>query len=337
MRWRRRKREEQQAGGEDSFLDIVANLVGILVILVMVIGVRAQGAYVDSQSARPAEPPQRLVEEREQARRSHDSLARSVHEMKQQADQTALVALQREREKQQLQRVLVAARRELDERRAELDDDGQAQVQLAATVRELEHELSQLERQRQLLEQESHETKELEHLPTPMAKTVFGQEEHFRLLNGRVVYVPLNELTELLKDELPREVYRLKDVPQLTQTIGPVQGFHLRYTMQRRTVQAGPVVREVAELKQFVLLPVSESMGEPVDEALQTGSQFRQMLEAMRPGATVITVWTYPDSYGAYRELKRWLFDRGYSSAARPLPDGQLISGSPEGSRSSAQ
>ena len=41
--------------GQDSFLDIVANLVGILIILVMVIGVRAKGAWVESASHEAAE------------------------------------------------------------------------------------------------------------------------------------------------------------------------------------------------------------------------------------------------------------------------------------------
>ena len=67
------------------------------------------------------------------------------------------------------------------------------------------------------------------------------------------------------------------------------------------------------------------------------GSQFRQLVETMRPGATVITVWTYPDSFGDFRELKKWLFDRGFATAARPLPEDQPISGSPTGSRSAAQ
>ena len=43
--------------GQDSFLDIVANLVGILIILVMVVGVRAKDALLEaapvSFSARP--------------------------------------------------------------------------------------------------------------------------------------------------------------------------------------------------------------------------------------------------------------------------------------------
>jgi hypothetical protein len=281
------------------------------------------------------------VQDQAAADQQHRAMIRNVHEIKRQAEQSAELVRQRQLERHQLQLLLNAARMELDERRAELNDDDQTQVQLATASRELEEELSRVERQRQLLESKSHETRELEHLPTPMAKTVFGKEEHFRLLGGRVVYVPLNELTELLKEELPREVYRLKDVPQLTQTIGPVQGFHLRYTMQRRTIQAntaaGAMVREIAELKQFVLVPVSDTLGEPVDEALSEGSQFRQMLESMRPGATVVTVWTYPDSFGDYRTLKRWLFDRGYSCAARPLPADQPISGSPDGSRSAAQ
>ena len=40
MRFRRRARQDQ-APGEDSFLDIVANLVGVLIILVVVVGAKA--------------------------------------------------------------------------------------------------------------------------------------------------------------------------------------------------------------------------------------------------------------------------------------------------------
>ncbi len=43
MNMRRRGLREPEGSGEDSFLDIVANLVGILVILITVIGVRARG------------------------------------------------------------------------------------------------------------------------------------------------------------------------------------------------------------------------------------------------------------------------------------------------------
>jgi hypothetical protein len=43
-RHRRRGSSSSEAPGQDSFLDIVANLVGILIILVMVVGARARQA-----------------------------------------------------------------------------------------------------------------------------------------------------------------------------------------------------------------------------------------------------------------------------------------------------
>jgi hypothetical protein len=46
---------------------------------------------------------------------------------------------------------------------------------------------------------------------------------------------------------------------------------------------------------------------------------------------------TYPESFGDFRTLKKALFDLGYTTAARPLPPGILIGGSPNGSRSAAQ
>ena len=44
----RRKPPVVEAPGQDSFLDVVANLVGILIILVMVIGVRAKDAMLEA-------------------------------------------------------------------------------------------------------------------------------------------------------------------------------------------------------------------------------------------------------------------------------------------------
>ena len=340
MRRRRRTQETEQAGGGDAFLDVVANLVGILVILVMVIGVRAQGAYVSADQP-VAEVPAEQVVARERLRDESTRLETNANELQSQVDELNAIVKTRQIERQQLQVLLATARRELDERRQGLGEEEQQQVAAAAQSRELLAELEQLEAQRETLEADGARPIALEHLPTPLAKTVFGHEEHFRLKGGRLVYVPLNELTDLLKAELPNKVWRLKDVPEFTETIGPVQGFHLQYTMVRRdvtaTTQAGPVVRQLAELDQFVLLPLSEEIGETIAEALADNSQFRQLLETLRPGATVVTVWTYPDSYAEFRQVKKWLFQRGFASAARPLPEDQPITGSPNGSRSAAQ
>ena len=54
----RRRATPQQAAGDDSFLDIVANIVGILIILIVVAGVRASRAPIEVPETvtRPDEP-----------------------------------------------------------------------------------------------------------------------------------------------------------------------------------------------------------------------------------------------------------------------------------------
>jgi hypothetical protein len=324
-------------------LDIVANLVGILVILITVIGVRAQDAWVESSqdkttNTQPVSTPPPPIAA---AQLELQNLTRDVNEIQQQSARLRQLTENRGRERQRLQVLVTAARRELDTQQEQLGAEQRRQLQLDREFRELAAELAELTDQKQTLEQVRRQPIVLEHVPTPLAETVFGTEEHYRLKNGRLAYVPLNALTEMLRREAPRSADRLRNVPQITETIGPIQGFHLQYTLRRRSVaqltKGGATVRQIAELERFVLLPVSEKFGEPFDAALSPDSQFRQQLAAYRPGETVITVWTYPDSFREFSRLKRWLFDQGFSTAARPLPADQPISGSPSGSRSAAQ
>jgi hypothetical protein len=90
-------------------------------------------------------------------------------------------------------------------------------------------------------------------------------------------------------------------------------------------------------LNEFKLLPVSPQMGETAEEAFAPASQFRSELAGVDPRETAITMWVYPDSFALFRELKRELFKVGFQVAGRPLPEGELIGGSPQGSRSVAQ
>ena len=60
----RRRATPQQAAGDDSFLDIVANIVGILIILIVVAGVRASRAPVEfpeTATDEPEPPPTEVV------------------------------------------------------------------------------------------------------------------------------------------------------------------------------------------------------------------------------------------------------------------------------------
>jgi hypothetical protein len=328
--------------GQDSFLDVITNLVGILLILVMVVGIRAQGAIVKLPLAPSSTTvSQQTLSERNNVRKQADNLRANVMEIQHRADQIGELVAQRQQERHQLNVLMTAARLELSQRAKTLSQSQQDQVKASLDVQELERQLLQVQSQQRTLSGNDKSTVVLEHFPTPLAQTVFGREEHFRLLGGRLVFVPLNELTDQLRDAAERQIHRLKDVPQISETIGPMQGFYLRYTLQRRELgtltRLGPAVRQVIELKQFTLVPSADDLGEPLVKALQPASQFRQVLDSLKPGTTVITVWTYPDSYSEFRQLKSWLYERGFSTAARPLPAGQPIGGSPSGTRSAAQ
>ena len=337
---RRRLRADSDAPGQDAFLDIVANLVGILIILVMVVGVRAKGAWIATSQAEEAVDPETLPDV-DSAQKHFNSMEKNVRSVEKQLDRIQRTVDVKQRERDEINLLVQSIEAKLKTKKEELATETQEQLNLQSHVRQVSAQIEDLRRKTRSIGLNEKTPIELEHLPSPLAKTVFGKEVHFRLKNGRILYVPLNELTDQLRDEIQKKMWKLKDRSHITETIGPNQGFHLQYTLRRRTItqdtNQGPVVRQMAELAKFTLIPISDELGEPFDEALREGSQFRQVIASLRPEATVVTVWTYPDSYGQFRNLKSWLFDRSFATAARPLPDGQPISGSPAGSRSAAQ
>ena len=133
----------------------------------------------------------------------------------------------------------------------------------------------------------------------------------------------------------------MQDQMELSDTVGPDGGFRLRYVLQRydltpeEAMAAGRGGSRV-QLKQWTLIPASNSLGDPVSQALAEGSEFRRRLKEIPQDAT-LTMWTYPDSFDEYRQLVKAVYHEGYACAARPLPDGAPISGSPSGSKSAAQ
>lgn len=344
---RRRNHTNDNAPGSDSFLDIVANMVGIMIILVMVVGVQAKDAFLAEPQPEATPPTVSLVslEEDKELAENLDAKRQAVLLMKSQVDELAQVrattagesALQLEVRKQ-LQELAVAAEHMIDEEKSKLDEEHQQNFDIRRQVETAREELEDLAAARLAVENTTAPVVQLKHLPTPMAKTVFGKEEHFRLSGGRLVYVPLTQLVEEMKRQAQMKVYKLEQSPSVTETVGPVDGFTMKYGLIRRRVEmSNGAVREFADLDGFVLVPSSPVMGEPVERALQQGSDFRNRLGQFEPNTTTITVWTYPDSFGDFRKVKDELYKLGFLTAGRPMPEGHPIGGSPQGSRSGAQ
>ena len=339
---RRRHTQANEAPGQDSFLDIVANLVGILIILVMVIGVRAKDAMLEaSPLPAPDDEPTAVEIEVETAKAAaqgiDDDIQRLTGTIKRQEFEVAY----RRKERDKIQLLLAAAEQEMQKRRAELNQEEQKHFDLQRQLLARREELGGLQRSVQVAEGSVPKTAILEHLPTPMAKTVFGKELHFRLLGGRIAYVPWEELADELHEEAPKKMWRLKQSGSISETLGPVDGFLMKYELKKThvttTTRVGTAIQQRIELDHFVLIPVEENLGEPASEALLDGSRVQSILAANEADSTTITIWTYPDSFNEFRELKQQLFQRGYLTASRPLPDGHPIGGSPRGTRSAAQ
>jgi hypothetical protein len=329
-----------EAPGTDSFLDVVANLVGILIILVMVIGVRARDAMVAAETEMGPAVATAAVDV-DAARRAAEDAETHIVEIDQQIEQVAAEVERRTLERNQLQAMTLAAREKIGELKGKLDAGQRNEFEMSRRLADAQAELRELELQQQAAEAQGAPVGIIEHLPTPMAKTVLGREEHFRLLGGRLTYIPWEPLVERLKAEAPQKVWKLKDAPTMTDTIGPEGGFLMRYTLVRKTfttpTKVGVAVRQGVELEKFILVPVTENLGEPLQEALQPGSQFQARLSQFDPERTTVTVWVYPDSFDDYRVLKQALFRRGFLTAARPLPEDLPIGGSPQGTRSAAE
>jgi len=342
----RRKRRFRTASvdesGQDSFLDIIANIVGILIILVVVVGLRAKDVMVEAATTNEyhsaAKEKDRQLDE---AQHDFHTMVSHIGELRGQVANVQRELFVRAVEQSQVQEMVVALQYHLDEKSKTLSEEARQRVQLESSLGGAQAELERLEKLRLGVELAVEAPIVLRHRPTPLAKTVFGKEEHFRLLGGRLTYVPMTKLVEKLHVEWQGKAAKLKNSAAITEIIGPVQGFRMKYTIERKEIvtqtQVGPIKRSMAKFTGFTLVPTSSNLGEPLEAALQAGSQAQRALSTMDPKLTTITVWTYPDSFADFRRLKEALHQQGFSAAARPMPEGMPIGGSPDGTRSAAQ
>jgi len=358
---RRRRQHETDGPGQDSFLDIVANIVGILIILVAVLGVQAKDAFdrapiaeqatgdlptankaaktdaPDDKESAEGEPAQALAKAKQQAAGVEEKVNELTARLR--ADQA--IVKQRAAERKLLLTAVTARQTLLKQERDKLSDAGRSKFDAENKLAKAEEELRRLQLARKAVENQKQSPEVIKHLPTPLARTVFGDEVHFRLLGGRLAHVPMQELVERIKGEWEERLPKLRNREKVTETLGPVDGFFVKYTISRSKVtintRFGPAARERVGVKYMELVPTHDRLGEPVGAALQPGSEFLRRLSKLDPNRATVTIWTYPDSFADFRRVKEELFRRGFLIAGRPLPQGYPISGSSEGTRSSAQ
>ncbi len=334
-------RHDDTTPGHDSFLDIVSNIVGILIILVMVSGVRAKNYKPGNEPPEPSQEAEALRAQLASEQQTVETRHLELLELNRQIDELEALSEARDRQRMALATAAEAMRRKVQERRERLDSKSQSQFDLARQIAEARTRLAQLESAKTQIESSRPESIKIKALPTPLAKTVRGNEAHFQLSGGRITWIPLEQLLEEFKQDARSKATQLLSMREFTDIVGPFGGFRLRYTLERQQLSpelamATGAGGQYAQLRKWTLIPTSSTLGEPVDEALRPTSRFRNRVASLPPDTT-ITIWTYGDSFKDFRRIKAELFAQGFDTAGRPLPDGVPIGGSPAGTRSAAQ
>jgi hypothetical protein len=330
----RTKHVDDLNAGQDSFLDVVTNIVGILIILVMVVGARVHKVVLHAVTESAASPHAELEAEVDGLAGTLTSAESEVEELQTQTQLVEAAIDGASSARLRLATEVSAAKLEVDRRRQAADAAKVAAAERAARRAELEEAIRTCALETEAVGYQKATTAEVLAYPTPLGRTVNGEEIHFQLAGDRIAYIPLEELFELAKRHTQRHSGSIAEMATRIETVGPERGFALDYVIEAKIDQARGQV--LIRSREWVVRPVDPSVGEPIDQALASASRFRGVLAGVKPDTTV-TLWCYPDSFACYRRIREELHRLGVPTAGRPLPEGAPIGGSIEGSKSVVQ
>ena len=332
-----KRRSADAAIGEDAFLDTIANLVGILIILVVIVGSRSNAA---AKVAVELELKKK-VDQLESPVAKTKNLDQDIQLQKEEMRNYDLEVAFRDSERMAIMDRVTLAERLIEEELKDIDETSRERIETEHEMSELQKQLANLLQQQGEVQSVEQTTAVLQHLPTPMAKTVFGRELHVMMRGGRAAVIPWERLIDNLKSEARRSAERNSQKDRFVNQLGPIDGFLMIYGLKSQSgiLSNGSSARlaRTIELEKFELEPTGEVVHESVVETLGTGGRLRLELASCAVQHTTVTVWVYPDSFNEFRTLKERLFAEGFLCAARPLPFNVRIGASPRGSASTAQ
>lgn len=332
-----KRNEEEMAVGEDSFMDTIANLVGIMIILVVIVGAKG----FDAARTLAREQVQDQMEQLKNPSDQAENLDRDLDEQIEQLQKYEIETSYRNAERMTLVDRKTLIDQEIQKRLERLDSQARESFEIESQASALERELEQLVQKQGELPEVQRQVVALQHLPTPMAKTVFGKELHVMLRDHQLTVIPWDNLVDQLKSSARATASRNSQRDKFEDVLGPIDGFLMRYRLISKNglMSDGRVAAmgKMVELERFELEPTREVTRESVEESLGPQGRLRSELDASRSSHTTVTVWVYPESFAEFRRLKELLYKEGCLCAARPLPRDMRIGASPQGSSSTAQ
>lgn len=351
--------EMQEESSQKSFVDVVANFVGAILILALVFGVKASrdsnqevrpvsepvAVAPIAKIEQPAPPPvdENLEEDLKTARKEALAAREEVEKVA-----TRLVRIRQEVAGNDQQRVVLAMHKSLIEedlarRRKALDTDKQDEFDVQRRIAEAEIKLDELTQQQVSLMSAPDVVEELENSPAPIAREIDEDAIHLRLKDGLVSVVPLTELMAEAQAHFSDIGRRLQSSDAVTETFGPINGYRIRVQVFKvddlnsiHGPRAGELQRNTYDFAAEIL-PTSDSIGQDIELAMGTGGSVHKHLIANRRNSSAVVVWVHTDSFGEFRLLKRTLWEMGFSLAVKPLPPGINIGISPHGTKAAVQ
>ena len=353
---RRRRRQREIPFSFDSFLDVVANVVGIIIRLILVawVGARSynsvQELLKERQAQAAAAPPAALPADplEQELARHRQELSEAQARLLDQLRQLGDVQVQHRQKEVQLTSIK-NRRQEFERQQAGLD---QVLAGRQANEKAQVLTMSEIHEHRQNL---LDEIQALEKLPpinhtlryrTPVSRPVLSEELMFECRGGRVTFIDIAGMVAEIKQAMEAKSSLLRTQWQVADVTHPIGAFRLRYTIERHrgsldSFTNGSMPAEESGFRyglgEWQVEAIAVTRGETSVEALGPKSQFRQIVDVLDPKQSVVTFWVYPDSFALFRQLRDYLYERELEVAGRPLPEGMPIACSRFGTVSRGQ
>lgn len=334
----------------DSFLDLVTNVVGIIIRLILMTWVGAR-SYHASMQLLEFEP---LPSNTPMLQLSDDPLHARIEQSKNDLDDAKTRLLAQLKLFESAETKAIDAHTQLvnlTSRRAELEAElktleaKNAQRGIKIQQARLSVENVRLRSKKLLddlkkLEDQPAKRKQLKY-HAPVSRVVQSEELFFECKAGRVTYIDLPSFMEEIKRSMDDIAGDLKTSWRVERHTAPSGAFQLRYAIERQRTAldvGAPAPGNFSYgLSEWFVETTSPEHGETMEQALKERSEFRQLVDPIDPNLTTVTFWVYPDSFVLFRHLRDHLYERGHDVAGRPLQMGAPIAASRHGTASRGQ
>lgn len=345
MRRKRARQHREPEFGLDSFLDVITNVIGILVRMMLVVWAGAQAYHAAHYALELKPPPEAKVNSRRKIdlARWHEAVA--FRKKLVETDRTRLGELREElstitaqRQRAETDRQALASRlAETDRELALLEQESQRLVAGVASrqdrIRAFEKAIAGL----QVAPRSPKVVVDRHFLRyrAPVSRPVNATQYFFECSRGRVSFVDMDAFVARIREDVALSPDKLARTGKLEGVTNRRGDFRVRYALK---AGRNKTVLGTGDLDyRLIVEPVVERRGESLARALRPDSKFRQIVDFADPRTAVLVFWVYPDSFATFRRLREYAYERGLEVAANPLPFGVSIILSPTGTRSLSQ